>query len=225
MSLQPDDAAADAFERLRSEVALLRRAVEGLAADVGAAPADYSPTLAELTEAVAEVGAQVVAISERPLLALASEQLGSLFQIAAAKVLARPVAELERERATLQQAADALGRVRQSDLARSRSWWRTAGAFGGGALAGVVLLSLCLGPVARLLPARWSVPERLAAATLDLPMTEAGEKLLRRGDPDGWEAVAVARRLPTEQVRALRDCISRTPTGRSRTCQVKLTRQ
>ena len=92
MSLQPSDPAVDAFERLRSEVALLRRAVEGLAAGAQEAPVDYSPTLAELSEAIAAVNAQAVALGERPLLALAPDQLVSLFQIAAAKVLAKPVA-------------------------------------------------------------------------------------------------------------------------------------
>jgi len=225
VSLQPGDAATDAFERLRSEVVLLRRAIEGLAADVGTASVDYSPTLAELSDAIAEVGAQTTALGERPVLALAPEQLASLFQIAAAKVLARPVAELERERTALREATDALSATRQADLAKSVSRRRTAGLLGGGALAGVVLWSLLLGPVARALPVGWSVPERLASATLDLPMARAGDQLLRRADPQGWEAVEVARRLPRAQVEQLRDCISRSPGGRGRRCTVELPRQ
>lgn len=221
MSLQPSDPAADAFERLRSEVALLRRAVEGLAAGAQEAPVDYSPTLAELSEAIAAVSAQAVALGERPLLALAPEQLGSLFQIAAAKVLARPVAELERERSTLRQAAEALGAARDADLARSRSWRRTASLLGGGAAAGAVLWSLMLGPVARTLPAGWGVPERLASATLNLPMASAGERLLRRADPQGWTAVDVARRVPQAQLLELQDCMS----SSRKTCTVKVGRQ
>ena len=152
MSLQPSDPAVDAFERLRSEVALLRRAVESLAAGAQEAPVDYSPTLAELSEAIAAVSAQAVALGERPLLALAPDQLGSLFQIAAAKVLAKPVAELERERSTLRHAEEALRAAREADLAKSRSWRRTTSLLGGGALVGVVLWSVLLGPVARMLP-------------------------------------------------------------------------
>lgn len=221
MSLQPSDPAADAFERLRSEVALLRRAVEGLAAGAQEAPVDYSPTLAELSEAIAAVSAQAVALGERPLLALAPDQLGSLFQIAAAKVLARPVAELERERSTLRQAAEALNAARQADFTRSRSWRRTTSLLGGGALVGVVLWSLLLGPVARMLPASWGAPERLASATLNLPLAPAGERLLRRGDPQGWTAVEVARRVPHDELLALHDCMSRS----RKTCTVKVRRQ
>jgi hypothetical protein len=221
MSLQPSDPAADAFERLRSEVALLRRAVESLAAGAQDAPVDYSPTLAELSEAIAAVNAQAVALVERPLLALAPDQLGSLLQIAAAKVLAKPVAELERERTILRQAAEALNAARRSDFARSRSWRRTTSLFGGGALVGLVLWSLFLGPAARLLPASWGAPERLASATLNLPMASAGERLLRRGDPQGWTAVEVARRVPYDELLALHDCISRS----RKTCTVKVGRQ
>lgn len=221
MSLQPSDSAADAFERLRSEVALLRRAVESLAAGAQDAPVDYSPTLAELSEAIAGVSAQAVALGERPLLALGPDQLGSLFQIAAAKVLAKPVAELERERTTLRHAEEALRAAREADLAKSRSWRRTLSLLGGGALVGVVLWSLLLGPVARILPASWGAPERLASATLNLPMAPAGELLLRRGDPQGWTAVEVARRVPHEELLALQDCMSRS----RKTCTVKVGRQ
>lgn len=221
MSLQPSDPATDAFERLRSEVALLRRAVESLAASAQDAPVDYSPTFAELSEAIAAVNAQALALGERPLLALAPDQLGSLFQIAAAKVLARPVAELERERTTLRQAVEALRAVRDADLARPRSWRRIASLLGGGALVGVVLWSLLLGPVARMLPASWGAPERLAAATLNLPMAPAGERLLRRADSQSWTAVEVARRVPHDELLALHDCISRS----RKTCTVKVGRQ
>lgn len=221
MSLQPSDPAADAFERLRSEVALLRRAVEGLAAGAQEAPVDYSPTLAELSESIAAVSAQAVALGERPLLALAPDQLGSLFQIAAAKVLAKPVAELERERSTLRQAGEALHAAREADLAKSRSWRRTTSLLGGGALGGVLLWSLLLGPVARILPASWGAPERLASATLNLPMAPAGERLLRRADPQGWIAVDVTRRVPQAQLLELHDCISRS----RKTCTVRVGRQ
>ena len=222
MSLQPSDPAADAFERLRSEVALLRRAVEGLAAGAQDAPVDYSPTLAELSEAIAGVSAQAVALGERPLLALAPDQLGSLFQSAAARVLVRPLAELEREHAALRQAAGVLEAARQSDLHRTQSLRRTAGLLGGGALAGIVLWSLLLGPLARALPGPWGVPERLAAATLAQPTTQAGEQLLRRGDPQGHAALQVVRRLSRGQLAALQECLSQSTSGKPRTCAVKL---
>jgi hypothetical protein len=222
MSLQPSDPAADAFERLRSGVALLRRAVEGLAAAAGAEPVDYSPTLAELSDAVAEVSAQVTALGERPALALGPEQLGGLLHQAAGRMLAKPVAELERERAVLGQATEALRTARQADMARSRSWRRTASLLGAGALAGAILWGLLLGPLARMLPAAWGAPERLASATLALPMAPAGERLLRRGDPGEWYAVQLVRRLPDSQMVELRRCISRSGDAKAKACTLKL---
>jgi hypothetical protein len=222
MSLQPSDAAADAFDRLRGEVALLRRAVEGLVSDA-AAPVDYSPTLAELSDSIAEVGAQAAALSERPLLALAPEQLGSLFQIAAAKVLAKPVAALERERAALREAAEALRIERQAADRRSQSWRRWAGLVGAGAVCGIFVWSLLLGPLVRILPPRWAVPERLASATLALPMGPAGERLLLHGDPARWEALQVVNRLPQAAMADLRDCGAPSGEGKAaRTCTLKL---
>lgn len=222
MSLQPNDPAADAFERLRLEVALLRRAVEGLAADGGAEPNDYSPTLARLSKAVGEVNTQVTALGERPVLALPPDQLGSLFQVAAARVLARPVVTLEREQAVLSQATEALRAARQADMARTRSWRRMASLIGAGALTGALLWGLLLGPLVRMLPDSWSAPERLAAATLALPMAPAGERLLRRSDPEAWEAVTLVRRLPDTQVDALRRCLSRPADTKAKLCTLKL---
>lgn len=224
MNLQPSDAAAEAFERLRSEVALLRRAVEGLAADADAEPIDYSPTLAELSEALAEVNTQVTALGERAVLALAPERLGSLFQIAAARVLARPVAELERDRSALGQATEALRVARQADIARSRSWRRLLGLVGGGTVLGGALWGLLLGPLARVLPTSWSAPERLASATLALPMAEAGERLLGRGDPETAEALKLIRGLSEGEMAELRRCLSRPADAKARPCMLKLSR-
>lgn len=222
MSLQPNDPAADAFERLRSEVALLRRAVEGLAADVGVEPIDYSPTLAELSDAVAEVNALVTALGDRPALALAPEQLGSLLQMAASRLLMKPLAELEHDRASLGQATKALHGARQADIARSRSWRRTASLLGAGALAGAIFWGLLLGPLARMLPATWGAPERLASATLALPMASAGERLLRRGDLETWDAAQLVRRLPESQMAELRRCLARSGDAKAKTCTLKL---
>lgn len=222
MSLQPSDPAADAFERLRLEVALLRRAMEGLAADAGAEPIDYSPTLARLSKAVAEVNTQVTALNERPLLALPPDQLGSLFQVAAAKVLARPVAALEREQAVLSQAIEALRLARQADLARAGSWQRLVQLVGAGSVLGAMLWGLLLGPFARMLPSAWGAPERLAAATLSMPMAPAGERLLHRGAPDDWEALQLVRKLPVSQVDVLRRCVSQSSQAAPAKCTLKL---
>lgn len=209
MSLQPSDPATDAFERLRLEVALLRRAVEGLAAYAGGEPIDYSPTLAELSSAVAEVDAKLGALGERPALALTPEQMGALLHQGTARLLAKPLAELERQRTALEQATELLRAARQADLARIRSWRHRASIAGASAVLGVLLAALLTGPLARALPSSWGVPERLAAATLAEPLAPAGDRLLRRGDPTGWHRLQLVRSLPDQAWHDFDRCAAR----------------
>ena len=222
MSLQPSDPAAEAFEHLRHEVSLLRRAVEGLASAADEPPVDYSPTLAELSEALARVDARTAALDEHPLLVLAPEQLVSLFQIAATKTLARSLAELDRARAALQTAAETVSAASRADLAMTGSRRRAFTVMGCGAVAGAALWGLSLGPLVRALPSAWGVPERLASAMLDLPMVSAGEQLLRRGDPKGWAAWQLAKGLLPAQLAQLRDCQSRRIADRAKPCMIRI---
>jgi hypothetical protein len=61
------DPAAQAFEALRQEIALLRRAVTGLAADQSSIEVpDYSETLAKISGMVSSIGKRLVALSETP---------------------------------------------------------------------------------------------------------------------------------------------------------------
>lgn len=187
MSLQPSDPASEAFERLRLEVALLRRAVEGLSAE-GREPApDYSPTLAGLRKAVKEVGTGVEQLSERPILALTVEQLVAAQIPMAKRVLAEPVAELERDRAAFAEAAKVIRAAQRAELRRDELKRRALALAAASAVAGALVWGLALGPAARALPDSWRLPERLAARTLDLPMTEAGRRLLAAGESEEME--------------------------------------
>ncbi|HEY2010589.1 MAG TPA: tail fiber domain-containing protein [Rhizomicrobium sp.] len=61
------DPAAQAFEALRQEVALLRRAMTGLAADQSSIEVpDYGETLATISRMVSSTGKRLVALSEMP---------------------------------------------------------------------------------------------------------------------------------------------------------------
>lgn len=182
MSLQPQDPASEAFERLRREVALLRRAVEGLAGEGREPPVDYSPTLAGLRKAVKEVGAGVEALGERPALVLTIEQLVASQHRMVSGLVAQPIAELARDRAAFAQAVEAIRAAQRAELQRDQLWRRALALAAASAASGALVWGLALGPVARALPASWRVPERLAAATLDLPMAEAGRRLLEAGD-------------------------------------------
>ena len=61
-------------------------------------------------------------------------------------------------------------------------------------------------PIARALPAGWSVPERMAAATLRLDRWEAGARLMQSANPQGWARVSEASELVQANRAALGDC-------------------
>ncbi|MCL6305205.1 DUF6118 family protein, partial [Streptococcus agalactiae] len=82
-----DDAAAEAFEELRAEVTLLRRAVERLAAERAERaelpqPKDYDETLGRIAKAINKLAERMDVLAERPGISITPE--GIARQIAAA---------------------------------------------------------------------------------------------------------------------------------------------
>ncbi len=75
-----------------------------------------------------------------------------------------------------------------------------------GAVAGVIVWVCFPGPIARALPEGWSVPERMAAATLRLNRWEAGVRLMGSANPQGWAQLAKAAELDRTNRAALDDC-------------------
>ena len=66
-------------------------------------------------------------------------------------------------------------------------------ATGGGVVAGVLLWSALPGVVLRALPQSWHMPEAMAAHIIGEPtLWDAGIRLMRAGNPDGWQAIVDA---------------------------------
>lgn len=82
-----DSSPADAFEALRREVALLRRALEGLAAEQKAQP-DYSGVLAGIGARIKEQNAALGVLAEKPALQLTPEVMGQQIRRASQQVRA-----------------------------------------------------------------------------------------------------------------------------------------
>ena len=120
MTDDPDhDSAAEAFEALRSEVALLRRAIEGLAAERNEAP-DYGPTLENLVarqDKVADVLRQVL---QSPAVQVTHEAFGASIEQASERVR-------REDRATIKHAGELLRRT-TAELASALEIARTAAA-------------------------------------------------------------------------------------------------
>src|SRR5579872_3975103 len=109
------DPAAQAFEQLRREVALLRRAMEGLSAERASIEIpDYSQTLAQITTAVATVDERLVTLSKKPAFGL-SPQGFSQEIIAASETIRR------EDRQTITDSRQALQQIIRDLIASMRS--------------------------------------------------------------------------------------------------------
>ena len=78
-----------------------------------------------------------------------------------------------------------------------------------GMLFGMVLWATLAGPIARALPASWQLPEDMAASTLDLPMWEGGQRLMRTSAPDAFANIAAGDRIVTANRQVLEACQKR----------------
>ena len=58
------------------------------------------------------------------------------------------------------------------------------------------------GPIARTLPARWLLPERMAARSLRMPMWESGQRLMASASPSAFAVIAAGDRLIARNRRA-----------------------
>lgn len=203
-----DDGATRAFDDLRGEVMLLRRAVERLAAeraDDGHAP-DYSETLGVIAANITATAQRVDALVKSPALSLPPEEIGR--QITAASFDARR--EDHRLFAAAKQGMDEVaarlgGQLRSHAEAgeQRRRLWRVGVAC---LTTGMILWAVLAGPIARSLPASWLLPERMAARTLRMPMWEGGQRLMKAGDPQAFAGVLVGNRLATTNRESLEAC-------------------
>jgi hypothetical protein len=216
----PADPAEAAFARMQGEVALLRRAIEAMAAERAEAP-DYSETLGMIAARVEAIRKTVKGILEQPALGLTPEVMAARIRAAADQVRQADRAALTEAQKRLEQAAGQVREAAGTVLAVQGQRRRLAVAGLGGALAGAILWAILPGAVARLAPESWRWPEALAARTLGLGRAEAGERLLATADPQGWQTLEVARRLADDNAPVIAACaMAAGKAGKPVRCQV-----
>lgn len=205
---EDEDGAARAFAQLGREVALLRAAVEGLAAaresiDIP----DYEPTLERTEKILVALAQRIDPIAKSPLLSMTPDSMAS--QIATAAIGARREdARLVAEaRAGLDQAAREIGNrlasARRGD--DQNRWLYIAGC--GGLVLGLLLYSALAGPIARKMPPGWHWPERMATRTLGEPsLWDAGQRLMRTAAPEDWGLIVAASPLADGNRETVQGC-------------------
>ena len=178
------DNPAQAFEALRGEVSLLRRAVEGLASARDKVP-DYSPTLGAMAEALNTTAASLDRIERSPAVRLTPAALTAEIDKASA-----PARDADRTAAREAHAAlwKAIGRIdgiveRGQAADQQLRWLIWSGA--GGALVGMLLMAVLPGAIARSLPESWHVPEWMAARILRMEEHGVGERMVETRQKSG----------------------------------------
>ena len=208
---QEPDAAAEAFEDMRGELALLRRAVERLSAERAEIPepVDYSETLGQMAIAIAAVARRSDVLAKAAKDGVAPRYVADRIVAAGSDARAEDRRMIATASKNMDDAALALrsaaASARRSDE-QKRMLMKVAI---GGAVAGVALWAVLPGVVARSVPAGWSWPEKMAARTLGMEMWEGGARLLKTASPGGFADIAAGNRIMTTNRKALDACRKR----------------
>ena len=204
--------AAEAFEAMRGELALLRRAVEGLAAERGAIDVpDYTETLGELQRdantAAENLGRIGQFLKTAPALAMTPEQMTQ-------RIVAAGAAARREDQAALAKAGEDKARVMAELRTLAGSAWTRAEQKNrqlwvglGGLALGILAWATLPGLVAReIAPTSWQWPERMAARTLDRPMWDAGQQMMNIAAPENWRAIVAGDKVVTANREVIERC-------------------
>lgn len=212
------DAAAEAFEGVRGELALLRRAIEGIAArDDRPEPPDYSETLGQITKLA------TATYQRAEILRKAAEEETVARQVATriAGAVAEDRQAVKTAAGELRDATRALQGVtmsaRRSDEQNRWLAWTAIG----GIVVGMIVWAVFAGIVARAVPTNWQWPEKMAARSLAMPMWEGGQRMMRTAAPEAFASLAAGDRIATGNRKALEMCRKRANKAR-RTVQCTL---
>lgn len=221
---EPDEA-TQAFARLEGELAMMRRAVQHLAAErADIMIPDYTATLGQMADQLARVSKTLTAIGRKPAFELTPEDIA--VQIKRGSLdMQRDACDLLRQGgkdfdSATGQINAMLGRVR-TEAEQERQTWRFAGL---GLATGILLWSILPGTIARAMPESWHWPEWMARNAVGEPtIVEAGIRLIRSQNPEAWEDLAVAQRILSANRKALERCEERAlKADRPISCSIRL---
>lgn len=215
MAAEQDEVdAAQAFEDLRAEVSVARRAVEDLPAALAARlppqPPDYGKDLAMVISALADVNTRLAAIEAQPALTRSPSAYAEAMLQAGETAMG---SALKDARALGKTLAETIGHKRGKSL--QLRWLAVtgvvallAGLLGGPWLFGALLPLGFSSDYARIVmaaPTRW----------------KAGQEMMKMGDPGDWSVVAAANNLVVANAKAVAACRAEAAkTHKSQECRI-----
>ncbi len=213
------NAAAEAFahlservaameERLEGRMAVMARALEHIAVEKQSIEfPDYGPTLAKMNGYLATLAGQTKTIMDAPAMQLTPESMAERIDVAADAARATDKATIKKSLELHHQAHADLMRAIGAVRTKQEQRWHIACLGGGTALALSLLWMIYPGWAASISPQSWLWPERVASRTLGEPsLWDAGIRLMRAGNPEGWQAIVDAADLARENRETLAAC-------------------
>jgi Family of unknown function (DUF6118) len=205
------DPAAEAFARLEGEMALMRRAVQHLAAErADIIIPDYGATLTEMTKRLEEMVENLDCIEEHPAMQVTPDSFGRRIEAAAEAARRGDQTRINNAYNELRQATQDMRGVTSRARNSADQRRKVFQAVGGGVLGGILLWSFLPGTIARAVPENWHWPERMAEGMLNEPSGwEAGTRLMSADDPQAWSAVVQATRMTQANRQIIPGCIKK----------------
>ena len=211
------NAAAEAFARLSERVAAMEERLEGRMAVMARALEhiavekqslefpDYGPTLAKMNGYLATLAGQTKTIMDAPAMQLTPESMAERIDVAADAARATDKATIKKSQELHHQAHADLMRAIGTVRTKREQRWQMFYCGGGATLAVSLLWLIYPGWAASIGPQSWLWPERVARRTLgEASLWDAGIRLMRTENPDGWQVIVDAADLAREN----RDSIS-----------------
>lgn len=221
------DPAAEAFARLEGEMALMRRAVQHLAAErADIVIPDYGSTLTEMTKRLGVISGSIDDIAEHPAMQVTPESFGRRIEAAAEAARRGDQGRINDAHSEVRQAAQDMRAVTSHARTSAKQRRTVFQAVGGGLLGGILLWSFLPGAITRTVPENWHWPERMATGMLDEHSGwAAGSRLMQADSPEAWSALAHAADIQRDNRDAIDRCKGRAhKTGRPVDCVLRIGR-
>ncbi len=193
--------AAEAFEHLTQEVAVLHHTVEELVDAIQLKePPDYSSTLGEIARDLGSIRERLGQIERHPALRISPADYPEAIARAGGTAMREAVSQLDQAQRDTERTTHTLvhviGSARTQDRQRKRLMITAAIALVVG-LVGAPFLG-------RLLP--FGLDTRMAATVMGADRWSAGDALMQAGDPEAWRDLRNAVNLVTTNQPALAVC-------------------
>lgn len=219
------DPAAEAFARLEGELALMRRAVQHLAAErADIVIPDYGTTLTDMAKRLGAISRGITTIADHPAMQLTPDSLGARIEAVAESARRSDHDRIKQARTDLNHAAQDMRAVTAQAQTAGEQRQQLFQVAGGCVLVGIFLWSFLPGTIARTMPESWHWPERIATRMVGASsIWDAGAGMMQAGDPQAWNALLHAADIQRDNREAIEACRkSATTTRQPVRCTVRI---